>query len=57
MAIRTQFPRDEDLFAGALAMPAAERRRYVERACADDSAAFDRLTMLLDSFDDAVNFV
>jgi serine/threonine protein kinase/TolA-binding protein len=57
MAIVTQFPRDEDLFAGALAMPAAERSHYIERACADDSAALDRLTVLLDSFDDAVNFV
>ncbi|HKQ14056.1 MAG TPA: protein kinase, partial [Steroidobacteraceae bacterium] len=50
-------PGDEDLFAGALAMPAAERGRYIERACADDSLALDRLTALLDSFDDAVNFV
>jgi eukaryotic-like serine/threonine-protein kinase len=48
---------DEDLFAGALAMPVAERGRYIERACADDSAAHERLTALLDSFDDAVNFV
>jgi eukaryotic-like serine/threonine-protein kinase len=53
----TQFPGDEDLFAGALAMPAAERSRYIERACADDGATRDRLTALLDSFDDAVNFV
>ncbi|HKQ15189.1 MAG TPA: tetratricopeptide repeat protein [Steroidobacteraceae bacterium] len=48
---------DEDLFAGALAMPAAERGRYIERACSDDSVALRRLTALLDSFDDAVNFV
>ena len=53
----TQLPGDEDLFAGALAMPAAERSGYIARACADDSAAFGRLTALLDSFDDAVNFV
>src|SRR4029450_2184934 len=45
----------EDLFAGALAMPAAERSRYIARACAGDAAAFDRLNALLDSFDDAVN--
>jgi eukaryotic-like serine/threonine-protein kinase len=50
-------PSDEDLFAGALAMPAAERSRYIERACAEDSAALGRLTALLDSFDDAVDFV
>jgi serine/threonine protein kinase/tetratricopeptide (TPR) repeat protein len=53
----TQPPGDEDLFAGALAMPAAERSGYIARACADDSAALGRLTALLDSFDDAVNFV
>jgi serine/threonine protein kinase/TolA-binding protein len=50
-------PGDEDLFAGALAMPTAERGRYIERACAADSVAFSRLSALLDSFDDAVNFV
>ncbi|HXS89851.1 MAG TPA: serine/threonine-protein kinase [Steroidobacteraceae bacterium] len=53
----TQPPGDEDLFAGALAMPAAERSGYIARACADDSAALGRLTALLDSFADAVNFV
>ena len=53
----TQFPGDEDLFAGALAMPAAERGRYIARACAGDSVALDRLNALLDSFDDAVNLV
>jgi eukaryotic-like serine/threonine-protein kinase len=52
-----QFPGDEDLFAGALAMPAAERGRYIARACASDRIALERLTGLLDSFDDAVNFV
>jgi serine/threonine protein kinase len=53
----TQLPGDEDLFAGALAMPVAERSRYIARACAGDSVAFDRLNALLDSFDDAVAFV
>jgi len=57
MATMTQFPGDEDLFAGALAMPAAERSRYIARACAGDSVALDRLNVLLNSFDDAVNFV
>ena len=38
-------------------MPAAERGRYIERACAGDSGTHDRLSALLDSFDDAVNFV
>jgi eukaryotic-like serine/threonine-protein kinase len=52
-----QLPGDEDLFAGALEMPAAERRRYLERACAGDCAALDRLIAMLDSFDDAVDFV
>src|SRR5678816_2765122 len=53
----SRLPGDEDLFAGALAMPAAERSRYIERACAGNSVALARLTTLLDSFDDAVNFV
>ena len=57
ITMMTQLPGDEDLFAGALAMPAAERSRYIERACAADSVAFNRLTALLDSYDDAVNFV
>jgi eukaryotic-like serine/threonine-protein kinase len=55
--IMTQPRSDEDLFAGALAMPASERCRYIERACAEDGGALDRLTVLLDSFDDAVDFV
>jgi len=53
----THFPEDEDLFASALAMPAAERSRYIARACAGDSVALDRLNVLLNSFDDAVDFV
>jgi serine/threonine protein kinase/tetratricopeptide (TPR) repeat protein len=53
----TQPPGDEDLFAGALEMPAAERRRYIQRACAGDSVALGRLTAMLDSFDDALDFV
>lgn len=57
MATTTQFPSDEDLFAGALAMPAAERNHYLARACAGDPVSLDRLHALLDSFDDAVNFV
>jgi eukaryotic-like serine/threonine-protein kinase len=52
-----QLPSDEDLFAGALAMPAAERCRYLERACAGDSATLLRIQALIGSFDDAVAFV
>jgi serine/threonine protein kinase/tetratricopeptide (TPR) repeat protein len=57
MATMGQFPSDEDLFAGALAMPAAERSHYLQRACAGDCASLARLNALIDSFDDAVNFV
>jgi hypothetical protein len=39
MAIMEQCLSDEDLLAGALAMPAAERSRYIERACAGDPDA------------------
>ena len=52
----TQFSGDEDLFAGALAMPAAERSHYIARACAGDSVARARLSALLHSFDDAAGF-
>ncbi len=57
MATMGQLPSDEDLFAGALAMPAAERSRYLQRACAEDSASLARLNVLIASFDDAVAFV
>ena len=57
MATIEHLPSDEDLFASALAMPAAERSRYLERACAGDSAALARLHALIDSFDDAIAFV
>jgi eukaryotic-like serine/threonine-protein kinase len=57
MATMEQLPSDEDLFASALAMPAAERSRYLERACAGDSSSLARLLALTDSFDDAIGFV
>lgn len=47
---------DEDLFAGALALPAAERSHYLKRACAKDAVAFNRLTALVAAFGDAKNF-
>ncbi len=53
----TQQKSDEDLFAAALIMPAVERGRFLARACRDDSAALNRLSDLLDSFDDAADFV
>ena len=39
----TQFASDEDVFAGALAVPAAERSHYLARACAGDSEAESHL--------------
>jgi eukaryotic-like serine/threonine-protein kinase len=51
-----QHTSDEDLFAAALIMPLAERGQFLARACNDDSAR-QRLTALLDAFDDAADFV
>jgi eukaryotic-like serine/threonine-protein kinase len=48
---------DEDLFAAALIMPAAERAHFLARACAGDAAALSRLTGLLDAIDDAADFI
>ena len=46
---------DEDLFAATRAMPVAEREHFLARACRDERAR-QRLTTLLDAFDDAVDF-
>jgi serine/threonine protein kinase len=48
---------DEDLFAAALIMPRRERAHLLARACGDDAAALSRLSGLLESFDDAADFV
>src|SRR5688572_757697 len=53
----TQQNMDEDLFAAALIMPPVERRGFLARACGEDTAALSRLTALLDTFDDAADFV
>src|ERR1041384_8134743 len=52
----TQPPNDEDLFASALIMPTLERPSFLARACADDQAALDRLSSLLEAFDEAGDF-
>lgn len=48
---------EADLFAAALALPAAERDRYLKRACSTDEGLFERLTRLLDAFADATTFI
>ena len=48
---------EEDLFAAALALPTAERERYLQRACSSNAQLLARLTALLDAFGDAVNFI
>ena len=48
---------EEDLFAAALALPTAERERYLRRACSSNAPLLARLTALLDAFGDAVNFI
>lgn len=52
-----QLYKEEDLFAAALALPAAERVHYLERACGKDIGLFARLQALLDKFDDAERFI
>ncbi len=49
--------RDEEIFAGAVALPAAERTQYLRRACSTDLSAFDRLRTLIGAFDDAAMFI
>ncbi len=53
----TQATSDEDLFASALIMPTLERASFLARACGEDRAALDRLSGLLESFDDAADFI
>src|SRR5208283_2601199 len=49
--------RDEELFAAALALPMAERRRYLERACAGDAELLNRVEALLRMHDEAGGFL
>jgi serine/threonine protein kinase len=51
------FNREEELFAAALALPAAERRSYLERACGGDAALLQRIHGLLDAFGAAAQFM
>jgi eukaryotic-like serine/threonine-protein kinase len=48
---------EEELFTAALAFPESERLRYLERACAADSALFDRLRSLLEDSASAAAFM
>jgi eukaryotic-like serine/threonine-protein kinase len=52
----TPFRRDEELFSGAVSLPAEERFHYLRRACGQDVAAFNRLSTLIDAFDDSAAF-
>ena len=47
----------EDLFAAALALPAAERAVYLKRACSSNIDLLSRLTVLIDAFGDAQTFI
>ena len=49
--------REEGLFSSALALPVAERTRYLERACAEDRELLDRLQQLLSAAEAASSFV
>jgi eukaryotic-like serine/threonine-protein kinase len=49
--------KEEDLFAAALALPAAERNAFLRRACNANQDLFDRLKGLLDAFGAASSFV
>jgi eukaryotic-like serine/threonine-protein kinase len=53
----TQQQSDEDLFAAALLIPAAERGGFLARACAHDPVVVQRLSGLLAAFDNAAHFV
>ena len=48
---------EEDLFAAALALPAAERRAYLQRACDSRPDLLERVTALIDDFGKASTFV
>lgn len=49
--------KEEDLFAAALALPAAERSAYLKRACDTNPHLLGRLVGLLDAFGKATTFV
>jgi serine/threonine protein kinase len=48
---------EEDLFAAALALPASERAAYLKRACHTHPDLIERLTDLIDAFDEGAAFV
>jgi WD40 repeat protein/tRNA A-37 threonylcarbamoyl transferase component Bud32 len=49
--------RDEDVFAGALAVPAAERASFLARACEGDVVLRERVEALLNVHDASPNFL
>src|SRR5688572_19979317 len=49
--------RDDALFAGALALPAAERRAYLDAKCSGDAAQRQRIDVLLGSHEQAGDFM
>jgi serine/threonine protein kinase/tetratricopeptide (TPR) repeat protein len=49
--------REEELFEAALALPAAERRVYLERACAGDVERLQRVEALLRAHEDVSGFL
>lgn len=49
--------RDDDIFADAIALPAAERAAFLDRACAGDAALRARVEALLAGYDAAERFL
>ena len=50
-------PREEELFAAALALPAAERAAYLQRECGGDAGLLRRVEDLLRVHDDVGDFL
>jgi hypothetical protein len=49
--------REEELFAAALALPAAERQRYLEQACGGDTELLRRVEALLRAHEKVGDFL
>lgn len=49
--------REEELFAAALALPAAERAHYLECVCSGDARLFERLEELIEASEQAPRFI
>ena len=57
MSAETSSDREEELFAAALALPVAERRQYLERACGGDADLLRRIEALLRAHDKTGGFL